>query len=106
MGCVVQVDPDRVAAAAADLALLAADLEGAGEALARVLQLVAGAAGGGALSAAAGGAAREWQQGMCQVADHGSALARATGEAAQAYRAVEALHTGVWGAGGGTRWSP
>lgn len=106
MGYAVRVDGDRVARAAGQLAEVGEDLSRAGEVMARVLQDVAAATGGAALAGAAGAAARQWHAGMERIAEHGAQLARATAQAAESYRAVESLNTGVWGVGGGTRWAP
>lgn len=95
MGYVVQVSTERVGSAAAQLDEVGQGLEAAGEALARVLLLVGPAAGGGSLALAAEAAARQWRLGMSLVAQQGRSLAAATAEAAEAYRAVEALTTDV-----------
>lgn len=93
MGYAVQVDTDRVTAAAAELAALHDDLERAGGALGQALRGAAQAAGRGALAATAEAAAGQWQGGMARAAEHGRDLARATLEAAELYRAAELLAT-------------
>lgn len=107
MGYVVRVDGDRVATAAARLTEVARELDAAGEAMATALRTVAGATGAVALAGASAGAARQWRGGMGLVAAHGEDLARATGAAADSYRAVEAGCAQVWGApaDGGARWA-
>lgn len=106
MGYAVRVDGDRVAAAAAELSDIVEDLTRAADLTATVLQGVASSTGGAALAAAARAAAADSRRGLHDLAGLGEALARATREAAEDYRAVERLNTGVWVVGGGTRWAP
>lgn len=93
MGYAVQVDADRVAGAAAELAALHDDLDRAGGALSQALRAAAEAAGRGALAVTAEAAAGQWRGGMQQVVGHGRDLARAVVEAAELYRASELLVT-------------
>lgn len=106
MGYDLRVDADQVAVSATELTGIGEDLARAGEVLARTLRVVVGASPGAALATAAEEAARRWQTGMHEIAEHGADLARQTAAAAESYRAVEALTTSVWAVGGGTRWAP
>lgn len=106
MGYAVRVDAGQLAASATELAGVGEDLARAGEALARTLRVVVGASPGAALATAAEEAARRWQAGLHEIAEHGADLAAQTAAAAEAYRDVEALTTSVWAVGGGTRWAP
>lgn len=96
MGCVVQVDGARVATHGAELVRVGGELDELAAALSRVLGAVAGAGGGGDLSEAASAAATRWSAGLHAVAEQGSALGRATQEAAARYAEVEALQAAVW----------
>lgn len=96
MGYLVQVDGARVATHGAELVRVGGELDELAAALSRVLGAVAGAGGGGDLSEAASAAATRWSAGLHAVAEQGSALGRATQEAAARYAEVEALQVAVW----------
>lgn len=96
MGHVVRVDPDQVAAAAAGLDTVVADLERVAQGAAWAWQAAAHAAGGRELADACTVAGDQGTRLTAGVAGVTGRLAGATRASAQAYREAELLVARVW----------
>jgi hypothetical protein len=98
------VGPEQVHEAGDDVDWAAREVADLADAVGTALRAVAVASGGGRLADAAWQASAAWPGGVRAVAEAGSALGRATHDAAEAYRLVEqqqALRLGGGAVSGG-----
>lgn len=84
-----EVDTRAIDTAGSTLRGTADELREAAHRVSRALELAGSAGGCGALAASGAAAARQWRDGLEVYAEAGAALARATEQAALAYRLVE-----------------
>ena len=84
-----EVDAQAIDAAGATLRGTADEVREVAHRVGRALELAGSAGGSSALAASGTAAARRWRDGLETYAEAGAAVARATGQAALAYRLVE-----------------
>ncbi|WP_114906140.1 hypothetical protein [Ornithinimicrobium murale] len=84
-----EVHPDVVDSSGTTLRSAAEEMRQAAQRVGQALQLAGGAGGAGSLVATGSLAARQWRDGLVGYAEAGVAVARATEQAALAYRLVE-----------------